>query len=43
MLPSDKTLEELNYFIDDAIAKPSSKLLIDIMFPKKVSHPDTYY
>jgi len=36
-------MEEINYLIDDAIVKPSSKLLIDVMFPKKVSYPDTYY
>ncbi len=43
LLLSDKTMEEINYLIDDAIVKPSSKLLIDVMFPKKVSYPDTYY
>lgn len=43
LLLSDKTLKELNYIIDDAIVKPSSKLLIEVMFPKKVSYPDTYY
>ncbi len=43
LLLSDKSMEELNYIMDDAIVKPSSKLLIDIMFPKKNSYPDTYY
>ena len=43
LLLSDKSMEELNYIIDDAIVKPSSKLLIDVMFPKKSSYPDTYY
>ncbi len=43
LLLSDKSMEEINYIIDDAIVKPSSKLLIDVMFPKKVSYPDTYY
>ncbi len=43
LLLSDKTMEEINYLIDDAIVKPSSKLLIDVMFPKKVSYPDTYF
>jgi len=40
---SDKSMEEINYMIDDAIVKPSSKLLINVMFPKKRSYPDTYY
>jgi len=43
LLLSDKSMEEINYIIDDAIVKPSSKLLIDVMFPKKSSYPDTYY
>jgi hypothetical protein len=43
LLLSDKSMEEINYIMDDAIVKPSSKLLIDIMFPKKNSYPDTYY
>ena len=43
LLLSDKSFEEINYIIDDAIVKPSSKLLIDVMFPKKVSYPDTYF
>ena len=43
LLLSDKSMEELNYIMDDAIVKPSSKLLIDIIFPKKNSYPDTYY
>ena len=43
LLLSDKTMEEINYLIDDAIVKASSKLMIDIMFPKKVSYPDTYF
>ncbi|MFX1237434.1 MAG: GNAT family N-acetyltransferase [Promethearchaeota archaeon] len=43
LLLGDKSLEEINYIIDDAMVKPSSKMLINIMFPKKVSYPDTYY
>ena len=43
LLLSDKSMEEINYIIDDAIVKPSSKLLVDVMFPKKSSYPDTYY
>jgi hypothetical protein len=43
LLLSDKSMEEINYMIDDALVKPSSKLLIDVMFPKKRSYPDTYY
>ena len=43
LLLSDKSMEEINYIIDDAIVKPSSKLLIDEMFPKKSSYPNTYY
>jgi len=36
-------MEEINYLIDDAIVKASTKLMIDIMFPKRVSYPDTYF
>jgi len=43
LLLSDKSMEEINYIIDDAIVKPSSKLLIDVIFPKMTSYPDTYY
>jgi len=43
LLLSDKSFEEINYLIDDAMVKQSSKLLIDVMFPKMSSYPDTYY
>ena len=43
LLLSDKSIEEINYIIDDAIVKPASKILIEVLFPKKVSYPDTYY
>jgi hypothetical protein len=43
ILLSDKSIDEINYIIDDAIVKSSSKLLIEIMFPKRISYPDTYY
>lgn len=43
LILSDKTLDEINYIIDDAFWNPSSRLLIDTIFPKKMSYPDTYY
>jgi hypothetical protein len=43
LILSDKTIDEINYIIDDAIVNPSSKMLINVLFPKKISYPDTYY
>ena len=33
----DRTIDELNYIIMDAIVNPSSKALIETMFPKRIS------
>ena len=43
LLLGDRTVDEINYIIKDAILKPSSKKLIEILFPRINSIPDTYY
>jgi len=43
LLLGDKTVDEINYIVKDASIKPSSKELIEILFPKVNSIPDTYY
>lgn len=37
LLLADRTINELNYIIKDAIVHPSSKGLIETMFPKQIS------
>lgn len=43
LLLGDKTVDEINYIVKDASINPSSKNLIQILFPKINSIPDTYY
>jgi len=43
LLLSDKSFEEIKYIIKDSMLKPESEKLIQILFPKKPSIPDTYY
>jgi len=43
LLLGDKTVDEINYIVKDASVNPSSKKLIDVLFPKINSIPDTYY
>jgi len=43
LLLGDRTVEEINHIVKDARIKPSSKKLIEILFPKVNSIPDTYY
>ncbi|MFO7797928.1 MAG: GNAT family N-acetyltransferase [Promethearchaeati archaeon] len=38
LLLGDRTFEEINYILKDAIVKDSSESLIEIMFPKKTSY-----
>jgi predicted acetyltransferase len=42
LLLGDKTIDELNYIIKDAMINPLSKSLIEIMFPKKTSLLGSY-
>ncbi len=42
LLLGDRTIDELNYIIRDAIVSPSSKLLIETLFPKKESLFSSY-
>ena len=43
LLLGDRTIEEINYIVKDARINPSSKKLIEVLFPKVNSIPDTYY
>ena len=43
LLLGDKTVDEINYIVKDARINPSSKNLIQILFPQVNSIPDTYY
>jgi len=43
LLLSDRTISELNYIIKDARVKQTSLALLDALFPKKKSIPDTYF
>ena len=43
LLLGDRTVEEINYIVKDARINPSSKKLIEVLFPKVNSIPDTYY
>ncbi len=43
LILSDKSFNEINVIFDDASVKDSSKLLIEVLFPRKKSYPDTYY
>ena len=43
LLLGDKTVDEINHIVKDARINPSSKKLIEILFPQVNSIPDTYY
>lgn len=43
LLLGDRTVDEINYIVKDARLNPSSKKIIEILFPKVNSIPDTYY
>ncbi len=43
LLLGDRTVDEINHIVKDARINPSSKKLIEILFPKVNSIPDTYY
>ncbi|NHJ22474.1 MAG: GNAT family N-acetyltransferase [Candidatus Lokiarchaeota archaeon] len=43
LLLSDKTFNEIKHIVKDSMLKPMSEELLEILFPKKPSIPDTYY
>lgn len=43
LILSYNSFEEIKFLIKDAVVKPESKNLIDILFPKKKSFPESYY
>ncbi|MFX0018303.1 MAG: GNAT family N-acetyltransferase [Candidatus Hermodarchaeota archaeon] len=43
LLLSDRSFEEIKYIVRDSMLRSGSEELIKILFPKKLSIPDTYY
>jgi len=43
LILSYNSFEEIKFLIKDAVIKPESKPLINILFPKKKSFPESYY
>ncbi len=39
----DRTFEEINYIVKDALIKRESEPLIDVLFPREESYPLSYY
>jgi len=39
----ERSFKELKHIVKDAIVKYESRELIDVLFPKENSYPDTYY
>ncbi len=42
LILGDRTIDEINYIVKDAIVNIASKLLIEVLFPKKVSLLSSY-
>lgn len=43
LLLGDRTTDEINHIVQDAFVNPESKNLIETLFPKKISLPDSDY
>jgi predicted N-acetyltransferase YhbS len=43
LILGDRSFKEMKYIIKDALVKHESRELIDVLFPKENSFPDTYY
>ena len=43
LILGDRSFKEIKYIMKDAIVKHESRELIDVLFPKENSYPDTYY
>ena len=43
LILGDRSFEEINYIIKDAKIKHESREIINVLFPKENSYPDTYY
>jgi len=43
LILSYNSFDEIKFLIKDAILKPESKLIINTLFPKKKSYPESYY
>ena len=43
LILGDRSFKEIKYIVKDAIVKHESRELIDVLFPKENSYPDTYY
>ena len=43
MFLGDRSFKEIKHIVKDAIVKHDSREIIDVLFPKEISYPDTYY
>jgi len=43
LILGDRSFKEIKHIVKDAIVKHESHELIDVLFPKESSYPDTYY
>ena len=43
LILGDRSFKEIKYIMKDAKVKHESRELIDVLFPKEISYPDTYY
>ena len=43
LILGDRSFKEINHIIKDALRKRESSEIIDVLFPKENSYPDTYY
>ncbi|MHA1107342.1 MAG: GNAT family N-acetyltransferase [Promethearchaeota archaeon] len=43
LILSYNSFDEIKFIMKDAVIKPESKPLIDVLFPKKKSYPESYY
>ena len=43
LILGDRSFEEINHIIKDAMIKRESREIINVLFPKENSYPDTYY
>ena len=43
LILSFNSFDEIKFIIKDAVIKPESKHLINVLFPKKRSYPESYY
>ncbi len=43
LILGDRSFKEIKHIMKDSKVKHESRELIDVLFPKEISYPDTYY